>query len=91
MSFSHTAVLAFSLLVSAAMAQTATSSAATAVVTPTPTQPDMIDDCRSFYNVQNNDTCAVIAAKFDLNFEVFDDWNPSVGALCPDLFLRDWV
>lgn len=89
----NTALLGFSAFVSSALSQTTstTSAAPTPIVTPTPTQPEMVDDCHSFYNVQTNDTCDAVAAKFDLNFDTFYDWNPSVGELCPDLILGDWV
>lgn len=93
MRLSNTALLAVSAFISSALSQTtsSTSTAPTSIVTPTPTQPEMVDNCHAFYNVQTNDTCDAVAAKFDLNFDTFYDWNPSVGELCPYLILGDWV
>lgn len=78
-------------LFSLAMAQSTTTSSISTIVTPTPTQPEMVDDCHAFYLVQTNDTCYDISNKFDLDLDLFDTWNPSVGAGCPALILDDWV
>lgn len=83
-------VLALTALVPSIMAQTTTSSAS-AIVTPTPTQPEMVDNCDAFYHVQTNDTCDAISSKFDLISTEFYSWNPSVGSGCPALILGDWV
>ncbi|KAF3770504.1 hypothetical protein M406DRAFT_354483 [Cryphonectria parasitica EP155] len=84
-------VLALSSLFATSMAQTTTTTSASTIVTPTPTQPEMVDNCESFYLVQTNDTCDSVAARFDIDFADVYDWNPSVGALCPDMILGDWV
>lgn len=70
---------------------TTTTSAVSTIVTPTPTQPEMVDNCDAFYLVQTNDTCYDVSNKFDLDLDLFDTWNPSVGVGCPALILGDWV
>ncbi|CAN8099073.1 unnamed protein product [Discula destructiva] len=86
-------VLAIASLFSTATAQTATSTttAVSTIVTPTPTQPEMVDNCDAFYEVQTNDTCYSVSNKFDVALDLFESWNPSVGVGCPYLILGDWV
>lgn len=74
-----------------AVTQNTTTSSAGTITTPTPTQPEMVDNCQAFYLVQVNDTCYDISNKFDLDLDLFNSWNPSVGPGCPALILTDWV
>lgn len=84
-------VLAIAALFTSATAQSTTTTAVGTIVTPTPTQPELVANCDAFYKVQPNDTCLSVSAKFDLNVDLFDSWNPSVGEGCPFLILGDWV
>ncbi len=70
---------------------TATSTATSGIVTPTPTQDGMVDNCNKFYLVQKGDTCAKVASKNGVSLEHFYKWNPSVGADCSMLMLGAYV
>ncbi|CAN8099074.1 unnamed protein product [Discula destructiva] len=86
-------VLAIASLFSTATAQTATSTttAVSTIVTPTPTQPEMVDNCDAFYEVQPGDYCSLIAAETSITLAEFYTYNPGVGSDCSALALDHWV
>lgn len=61
------------------------------VVTPTPTQPDMLKSCASFYFVKKGDTYQQIAAQHGISEDRFRLWNPSVGEDCRGLWADAYV
>ena len=61
------------------------------VVTPTPTQPGMVDNCDAFHLVQSGDNCATIAGDYQITRDQFLEWNPGVGAGCSSLWLEYYV
>ncbi|KAI2624653.1 hypothetical protein GGS26DRAFT_564572 [Hypomontagnella submonticulosa] len=61
------------------------------ITTPTPTQPDMVNNCDSFYFVVSGDTCTTIASKSGITLAQFNQWNPSVGTNCQGLWLKAYV
>lgn len=61
------------------------------VVTPTPTQPDMLKSCASFYFVKKGYTCQQIAAQHGISADRFRLWNPSVGEDCRGLWADAYV
>ncbi|KAF2186343.1 carbohydrate-binding module family 50 protein [Zopfia rhizophila CBS 207.26] len=60
----------------------------TAVSTPTPTQPGMVQCCKKFYKVIENDTCVLVETKFKITDADFRKWNPSIDKDCFNL-LKD--
>ena len=63
----------------------AATSSVTGVVTPSPTQRDMVANCNSFYLVQPGDGCAAIASDHSISLANFLAWNPAVGSNCESL------
>ncbi|KAI1774393.1 hypothetical protein F4818DRAFT_452388 [Hypoxylon cercidicola] len=60
----------------------------TATVTPpAPTQTGGVEGCLEYYVVQSGDYCYLIQTEFDITFEQFLSWNPSVGNDCANLWL----
>ncbi|KAF3064419.1 LysM [Daldinia childiae] len=51
-------------------------------VHPTPTQPGSICKCKSWHQVNSEDTCANIEARYKITAEQFNKWNPLVGPMC---------
>lgn len=62
-----------------------TVSTATGVVTPSPVQTGMADDCNDFYLVQAGDGCWAIANDEGITLDDFYAWNPAVGDDCSGL------
>ncbi len=69
----------------------ATTTATNGIVTPTPAQDGMVDNCNEFYLVQKGDTCAKVASKKHVSLDHFYRWNPSVGTDCSLLELGAYV
>ncbi|KAL4733439.1 hypothetical protein BDV11DRAFT_175699 [Aspergillus similis] len=68
---------------------TTTSSAS--ISTPSPIQTGMVSDCDTFYLVVSGDSCAAIAASYDISLADFYAWNPAVGDTCSSLWVDDYV
>lgn len=68
-----------------------TTSTGNGVTTPTPTQPDMVDNCNKFYFVKEDESCADIASANGINVEDFGKWNPKVGAQCTGLWAKTYA
>ncbi|PWY92304.1 hypothetical protein BO70DRAFT_391720 [Aspergillus heteromorphus CBS 117.55] len=64
----------------------ATSTTATAVATPSPTQSGMVGNCGAFYLVATGDTCTTIAQKEGVSVQNIISWNPAVGTGCTNLW-----
>ncbi|OJJ48046.1 hypothetical protein ASPZODRAFT_141589 [Penicilliopsis zonata CBS 506.65] len=75
------------------LATTTTTSTSTGngVTTPTPYEPDMVTDCDVFYLVSSGDTCASIAEAEGVTTAEIEDWNPTVGTDCTDLWLDYYI
>ncbi|KAL2820056.1 hypothetical protein BJX63DRAFT_418597 [Aspergillus granulosus] len=63
----------------------------TTAPTPTPTQPNMVNGCTEFYQVESNDECGAIASNYDISLDDFYTWNPDVGEKCNALWLEYYV
>ncbi|GAW27292.1 hypothetical protein SAMD00023353_10200180 [Rosellinia necatrix] len=59
--------------------------------TPTPHQPDMINNCKKFYKVLSGDTCQKVADAFFITLDLLHGWNPAVGDDCSSLLLGYYV
>ncbi|RYP55760.1 hypothetical protein DL769_010053 [Monosporascus sp. CRB-8-3] len=49
------------------------------ITTPTPTQPDIVDNCDAFYFVPSGEGCAVVARKNGITLDQFLAWNRGAG------------
>ncbi|KAL5372288.1 hypothetical protein DPSP01_013609 [Paraphaeosphaeria sporulosa] len=56
------------------------------ITTPTPTQPNIVDNCDQFYMVKEGDGCSAIASKFGITLTQFLTWNPAAGSTCGGLW-----
>ncbi|KAM0254536.1 hypothetical protein ACHAQJ_006696 [Trichoderma viride] len=61
------------------------------IATPTPTQPDMVDNCNKFYLVNTGDSCDSIASKNGVVSGDLVKWNPSVGSTCTGLWANAYL
>ncbi|OIW22418.1 hypothetical protein CONLIGDRAFT_587445, partial [Coniochaeta ligniaria NRRL 30616] len=52
------------------------------VATPTPTQPGMVTNCRSFYKVADGDNCDTISTKTKVSVKNLQTWNTQIGTAC---------
>lgn len=57
------------------------------VATPTPVQPGMVQNCKSFRSVVSGDSCYDIAAAAGVSLNTFYAWNPAVGRDCGSLWV----
>ncbi|KAL7908548.1 hypothetical protein GGI35DRAFT_493637 [Trichoderma velutinum] len=55
------------------------------ITTPTPIQTGMATGCNKFYFVQPGDSCAAVAAEYNVPLATFYSWNPAVGSSCAAL------
>ncbi|KAL2145839.1 hypothetical protein VTI28DRAFT_6136 [Corynascus sepedonium] len=60
------------------------------IATPTPIQPNMVNNCDLFYKVKSGDTCATIAAS-GITVEQLTTWNPYVKSDCSLLWLDYYI
>lgn len=71
---------------------TSTSSSSSAsLVTPTPIESGMVDDCDVYHLVVSGDECATIASDAGITLDEFYDWNPTVGDTCSSLWVGYYV
>ncbi|KAK3897303.1 LysM domain-containing protein [Staphylotrichum tortipilum] len=61
------------------------------ITTPTPIQDGMIGNCRTFYYVNDGQTCSDVLAKNGITLAQLFAWNPSVKADCSGLWVRVYV
>ncbi|PKS08453.1 hypothetical protein jhhlp_004835 [Lomentospora prolificans] len=61
------------------------------IVTPTPIQPHMVDNCNAFYFVESGQNCDFIARANGITFSQLLAWNPSVGSGCAGLWADAYV
>ncbi|KEY73173.1 hypothetical protein S7711_04139 [Stachybotrys chartarum IBT 7711] len=61
------------------------------VVTPSPTQPDIVDNCDRFVFVEPETSCASILSSNGITLAQFREWNPSVGSNCQSLWANVYV
>lgn len=73
------------------LSSTTTTTTGAGTTTPTPYQPDMVDDCDLFHLVVSGDGCYDIAAAANITLDEFYDWNPDVGDTCATLYLGYYV
>ncbi|KAK4247525.1 hypothetical protein C7999DRAFT_14483 [Corynascus novoguineensis] len=68
------------------------SSSSFGIVTPTPIQPGMVDDCDAFYLVEQGDSCDTIASKNGISVTEFLKWNTNIGGrVCNGLWADAYV
>ncbi|KAH7028764.1 uncharacterized protein B0I36DRAFT_245776 [Microdochium trichocladiopsis] len=70
---------------------TPTKTAGNGVATPTPIQPGMVSNCKSFYLVEKGDTCSNVAAARGITVANFIKWNPAVGTNCAGMWADTWA
>jgi hypothetical protein len=56
------------------------------VATPSPVQPNMTKNCKSFHLAGETTTCLGIADYRQIKLTDFYKWNPDVGSTCTLLF-----
>jgi LysM repeat protein len=61
------------------------------VETPSPTQPDMVENCNKFAFVQQGQNCDALAKANGITFADIYKWNPSVKSDCTGLWANVWV
>ncbi|KAF7558113.1 hypothetical protein G7Z17_g83 [Cylindrodendrum hubeiense] len=61
------------------------------IQTPTPTQPDMVDNCDAFAFVGKDMSCTTILSKNGITLKELVAWNPSVGSNCESLWANVYV
>ncbi|KLU93060.1 hypothetical protein MAPG_11999 [Magnaporthiopsis poae ATCC 64411] len=61
------------------------------VSTPTPTQPGMVTNCKTFHKVVKGDTCQTVADKYRITLANFTRWNSGVGSDCKSLQLNTYA
>ena len=62
-----------------------------AVQTPVPIQTGMVGNCKTFHFVLENQTCAVITAKYGISEANFIKWNPAVGSGCRGIWANTYA
>ncbi|KAK4215772.1 LysM-like protein [Rhypophila decipiens] len=60
-------------------ATTSTTSPGNGITTPTPTQPDIVNNCDAFYSVKPGEGCAATASKNGISLTQFLAWNRGAG------------
>ncbi|KAH6871828.1 hypothetical protein B0T10DRAFT_533428 [Thelonectria olida] len=55
------------------------------VKTPTPTQPNMVDNCNKFHLVKTGQKCSTVANSNSISIPDFLEWNPQAGTGCTGL------
>jgi hypothetical protein len=68
-----------------------TTSIGNGVSTPTPAQPGMVSNCKTFYFVKDGDNCSTIAKGAGISAGNFYKWNTGVGSNCETLWLGAYV
>lgn len=61
------------------------------VTTPSPTQPNLVNNCNKFYLVKTGDTCQKILTRNNISLQDFVIWNPDVGSTCTSIWLDTYV
>jgi len=60
------------------------------LTTPLPYQAGMVNNCKTFYFVQQGETCDNIAARFRIAEKDVVDWNPSARPDCTNLLANNY-
>jgi len=61
------------------------------VATPTPVEPGIVTNCKTFHLVVSGDTCSGIAAAAGGTVADIETWNTGVGSTCNNLWLGYYV
>ncbi|CAG7555730.1 unnamed protein product [Fusarium equiseti] len=61
------------------------------IQTPTPTQPDMVNNCDTFDFVEKGMSCSSLLSKNGITLMQLAAWNPSVKDDCSGLWSNVWV
>lgn len=56
------------------------------IETPSPLQPDIVDNCNKFYPVKKGEDCAVVSSKNGITQDELKQWNPLIGEKCTGLW-----
>lgn len=70
---------------------TTTTSPGNGVTTPTPIQPEMVDNCNKFHFVKKNENCDNIAKTYSITRAQFVTYNPAVGDTCSGMWAEVYV
>lgn len=65
---------------------TTATTAASGIVTPTPTRSGMMSNCDAFYKVKSGDDCGKIATDYGITTEQLSKWNTGIGSTCSGLW-----
>ncbi|KAF4946570.1 hypothetical protein FGADI_11084 [Fusarium gaditjirri] len=61
------------------------------VRTPEPLQPDIIDNCKTFYFVPKGESCSTVAKNHKIPLSKFLEWNPAAGDDCSGLWAETYA
>lgn len=70
---------------------TTTTKPSNGIETPSPSQPNIVDDCDAFYLVQPDEGCDAIASKHGITVDQFTQWNRGVGNTCSGLWANAYA
>ncbi|KAJ3496994.1 hypothetical protein NLG97_g2241 [Lecanicillium saksenae] len=65
---------------------TTTTAPGNGIATPSPTQPNMVDNCNKFHYISKGDSCDQITSYQGISQKDFAKWNPQVGQQCTGLW-----
>jgi len=60
------------------------------ITTPTPFQPGMVTNCKTFHFVDGQ-TCQNVLDKYKITLANFYKWNPQVGSSCNNMWAKTYV
>lgn len=83
--------LSFVTTFSGWVSETTTTAKPTGVVTPSPIQTGMVNNCNKFYDIQSGDSCAAIQSSYSITFAQLYSWNPAIGSNCQYLDVGDYI
>lgn len=61
------------------------------VATPTPIQSGMVSNCKTFYFVKKDQTCANVLSSAKVTLANLFKWNPAVKSDCSGLWAETWT
>ncbi|CAG7566316.1 unnamed protein product [Fusarium equiseti] len=61
------------------------------IETPSPLQPDIVDNCNKFYPVKKGEDCAVVSSKNGIKQAELKQWNPLIGEKCTGLWANAYA
>lgn len=61
------------------------------VHTPSPIQPDLVQNCNKFHYVKTGESCTDIASHYGISVSDFARWNPKAGSNCGSLWAKTYA